>query len=100
MKSLMDVCFGPALGPEGVYPAAPVAPAACPAGPAAPNLGNHPGTEAILWYKHTCIFLCNVYPYTPLLPYFCYHFYFFGPLPPTNGAFFARPRMDWAVYEL
>ena len=35
-------------------------------------------------------FLCNVYPYTPFSPSFCYYSYLFWPLPPTNGAFVDR----------
>ena len=56
----------------------------------------------ILEYKqysgtYTHAFLCNIYPYTPFPPYFCYYSYLFGPLPPTNGAFV---NMEFAVYEL
>ena len=46
---------------------------------------QHSGTYA-------CVFLCNTYPYTPFFPHFCYYFHLFGPLPPTNGAFVARPQ--------
>ena len=43
-------------------------------------------------------FLCNVYPYAPFPPYFCYYSHFFGPLPPTNGGFVDRHNMELAVY--
>ena len=37
-------------------------------------------------------FLRNANPYMLFFSYFCYYFYLFGLLPPTNGALVARPQ--------
>ena len=42
-------------------------------------------------------FLFNVSPY---VPFFCYYFYLFGPLPPQVLHLLPIPNMEWAVHGL
>ena len=49
-------------------------------------------------YTHA-FFMQHIPLHTPS-PCFCYHFYLFWPLPPTNGALVARPQYGMGRVEL
>ena len=64
------------------------------------NWGNYPGTEAILWYIHTCVLYVMYNPIHPLIPIFVIIFTFLGLFPPQMVHLLPVPNMEWTVYEL
>ena len=106
---------GPPNPPKDTPPPNPLA-APPPLGPKFRGGGWWQGGGVILWRlrramgviilehrlhsaAYTHAFLCNVYPYTPFSPYFCYQFYLFGP-PPQTVHLLPVPNLEWVVYEL